>query len=45
VIPIKSQKTGAIWGVLDLDSEHLNHFDEIDRVELEKFCASLGQLI
>ena len=45
VIPIKSQQTGAIWGVLDLDSEHLNHFDEIDRVELEKFCASLGQLI
>ncbi len=45
VIPIFSQKTGAIWGVLDVDSEHLNQFDETDRIELEKFCASLGQLV
>lgn len=45
VIPIFSQKTGTIWGVLDIDSEHLNQFDEIDRIELEKFCASLGQLV
>jgi GAF domain-containing protein len=40
VIPIHTP-TGEIWGVLDVDSEHLNHFDKIDQMELEKFCRSL----
>ena len=40
VIPIHTS-TGEIWGVLDVDSEHLNHFDTIDQIELEKFCRSL----
>ena len=40
VIPIHTP-TGEIWGVLDVDSEHLSHFDVIDQIELEKFCRSL----
>ena len=40
VIPIHTS-TGEIWGVLDVDSEHLSHFDVIDQIELEKFCRSL----
>ena len=40
VIPIHTS-TGEIWGVLDVDSEHLSHFDVIDQIELEKFCLSL----
>ena len=40
VIPIHTS-TGEIWGVLDVDSEHLSHFDSIDQIELEKFCRSL----
>jgi len=40
VIPIHTS-TGEIWGVLDVDSERLSHFDAIDQIELEKFCRSL----
>jgi GAF domain-containing protein len=40
VIPIHTP-TGEIWGVLDVDSEQLSHFDAIDQIELEKFCRSL----
>ncbi len=40
VIPIHTS-TGEIWGVLDVDSEHLSHFDTVDQIELEKFCRSL----
>ena len=40
VIPIHTP-TGEIWGVLDVDSEHLSHFDAIDQIELEKICRSL----
>ncbi len=40
VIPIHTN-TGEIWGVLDVDSEYLNHFDTIDQIELEQFCRSL----
>ena len=40
VIPIHTP-TGEIWGVLDVDSEYLSHFDAIDQIELEKFCRSL----
>ena len=40
VVPIHTS-TGEIWGVLDVDSEYLNHFDATDQIELEKFCRSL----
>ena len=33
VLPLK--KDGAIVGVLDVDSEHLSHFDSIDQTNLE----------
>ncbi|MCI1648002.1 MAG: GAF domain-containing protein [Bacteroides sp.] len=35
VIPLINNVRG-IWGVLDIDSEHLNDFDEIDSYYLEK---------
>ena len=35
-------KDNEVWGVLDVDSEHLNHFDETDRVWLEKLVLMLG---
>lgn len=44
VVPIRSQN-GEIWGVLDADSEHLNHFDAIDQVELEKICRTLTSIL
>ena len=37
VVPVFIQ--GKIAGVLDVDSEHLAHFDEIDQVYLEKIAA------
>jgi L-methionine (R)-S-oxide reductase len=40
VVPIYHQ-SGEVWGVLDVDSEYLNHFDQTDQIELEKFCRSL----
>jgi L-methionine (R)-S-oxide reductase len=39
VVPIF--KNGTVVAVLDVDSEHLNHFDSEDARELELFCASL----
>ncbi|MEY4604671.1 MAG: hypothetical protein RIT43_1963 [Bacteroidota bacterium] len=36
VVPLKLHD-GSIWGVLDLDSEHLNDFSETDKNELEQF--------
>ncbi|MGY3051923.1 L-methionine (R)-S-oxide reductase [Pedobacter sp. UYEF25] len=33
VLPLK--KDGVIVGVLDVDSEHLSHFDSIDQINLE----------
>ena len=44
VVPIHT-KSGEIWGVLDVDSEHLNHFDGLDQRELEKFCLSLETIL
>lgn len=32
-----------IWGVLDIDSTEFSAFNEQDRIELEKFCASLSR--
>ena len=34
-------KDGTVWGVLDADSEYLNHFDETDRIYLEKITLLL----
>jgi GAF domain-containing protein len=39
VVPII--KAGITVGVLDVDSEHLNHFDETDKYYLEKVVALL----
>jgi GAF domain-containing protein len=44
VVPIRSQN-GQIWGVLDADSEYLNHFDSIDQFELEKICRTLTSIL
>ena len=35
-------KEGRVWGVLDVDSEYLNHFDETDKYWLEKLVEVLG---
>lgn len=40
VIPIYCMD-GSIWGVLDLDSQYIAHFDSLDQMELEKFCRTL----
>lgn len=34
-------KENVVWGVLDIDSDHLNSFDEIDMKYLEKLCTYL----
>ncbi len=40
VIPIMQQE--KVIAVLDVDSEHLNHFDEIDELYLSKIVALLA---
>ena len=40
VVPLL--KDNEVWGVLDVDSEDLNHFDETDRFWLEKLVLMLG---
>jgi GAF domain-containing protein len=42
VVPVYQQNN--ILGVLDVDSEHLSHFDEIDQLYLEKIVALLPSL-
>lgn len=39
VVPLKAN--GAVIGVLDIDSRHLNTFDEVDRLWLERIAAVL----
>lgn len=39
VVPIL--RNGQVWGVLDIDSEQLAAFDEVDQVWLEKIVAIL----
>jgi GAF domain-containing protein len=41
VIPWFDKNTNQIIGVLDIDSERLNAFDEIDALYLEKICGKL----
>jgi GAF domain-containing protein len=40
VVPV-FDATGALAGVLDVDSTEFNAFDEVDRVGLEAICADL----
>lgn len=40
VVPVI--RNGQVIGVLDVDSEHPDHFDETDRTFLEKIVASLN---
>ena len=35
-------KDGIVWGVLDADSEHLNHYDEQDQYFLEQIASLLN---
>jgi GAF domain-containing protein len=44
VVPVKN-KDNNIVAVLDIDSEHLATFDEVDRLSLEKIAALLGSLL
>jgi L-methionine (R)-S-oxide reductase len=34
-------KNGEVWGVLDVDSEMMDQFDETDRIYLEKITANI----
>jgi L-methionine (R)-S-oxide reductase len=43
VIPIFDTKN-KIVGVLDVDSDVLDDFDEIDRIYLEKLCQRIGEI-
>ena len=36
-------KDGKVWGVLDIDSDQLNFFDETDRKYLEEMCGYLSK--
>jgi GAF domain-containing protein len=41
VVPI--WKNNEIWGVLDVDSEFFDHFDPIDKENLEIICSKLAK--
>lgn len=43
VVPIK--KAGVVVGVLDVDSEHLAHFDAVDARYLVNLCAIISPLL
>ncbi len=40
VLPLINEE-GEVWGVLDIDSEHLNHFDEVDVNCMEEIVGLL----
>ncbi|MBP7262156.1 MAG: GAF domain-containing protein [Bacteroidia bacterium] len=42
VVPVK--KGEQVVAVLDADSEHLSHFDEVDKQFLEQLCQRLSEL-
>jgi len=42
VLPI-FHENGEVWGVLDVDSEHLNRFDAEDQHYLELLCESISK--
>ncbi len=39
VVPLL--RDGIVWGVLDVDSEHLDQFDETDQLYLEQLVSTL----
>ncbi len=41
VVPVFSRKSKAVVGVLDVDSEHLDHFDEVDACALARILLAL----
>lgn len=41
VVPLLRKEDGEVWGVLDIDSETLDSFDEIDARFLEEVCSWL----
>lgn len=43
VVPIRDLNSGKIRGVLDIDSDLLNDFSEVDVTYLEKICERLAQ--
>lgn len=43
VVPL-TNKDGCVWGVLDIDSEQLGTFDEVDARCLEDICTLIGNL-
>ena len=44
VVPVLDS-AGELVAVLDVDSNQLGAFDEIDRVHLEAICAMVGQIV
>ena len=40
-IVVPMLKDGNVWGVLDVDSEHLDQFDETDKIYLEQLTRSI----
>ena len=40
-IVVPMLKDGKVWGVLDVDSEHLDQFDETDKIYLEQLTRSI----
>lgn len=43
VVPLFTPDTHEVFGVLDIDSEELNTFDETDRTYLEQACALIAR--
>ncbi|MEN6428004.1 MAG: GAF domain-containing protein [Phycisphaerales bacterium] len=43
VVPVLTA-AGSLVGVLDVDSDRLSAFDEIDRVNLERVCVMVGEV-
>lgn len=41
VVPLLRKEDGEVWGVLDIDSETLDSFDEADARFLEEVCSWL----
>ena len=44
VVPVHD-KSGRLRAVLDIDSDHLGAFDEVDEVGLTRICETIGQII
>lgn len=43
VVPVI--KNNEVIGVLDIDSEHLSHFDETDKIYLEQLCKTFSHIL